>query len=444
MNKLIIAAIGTLICLYPISVSYGQEITDELIITGLGGSDPIVLQNSLDYIKKNTPAVLLPKLEDLLTSRGNNAIHKNAMQALQYYPLYTSLNHWISILNDTPSFLIKKDVISFLSQSGNKEIVPPLMEQLKSPFYAVREEATLALKKFRDDRVYAYILNMASGDNPVFKVYSLEAIYHLYDSRLYNFLIGMLGDDNKSVRYYVLNCLEKNELRKSVNHISKTALSDENTEVRVKALDILSNYRQHNSLSVFLRCIDDPDRDIRFASINAINRGKHRNTAGVLSRQLYNESEKDIKTLIMGTLVDFRDGGGFYGLEKILLKDPGPELRIKAAFSIGQIKNSKGVPLLIEGLNDSNVKVKAEASNALQYFRETRVLDSLLDVLRREESLYLRTAALYSINRLKLKNSVLPLFNIYTAENDIVFKDILRKSHTAINYSFYLIFIRSR
>jgi HEAT repeat protein len=231
-----------------------------------------------------------------------------------------------------------------------------------------------------------------------------------------------------TVRYYTLMCLEKNELAKSVTHISRIAISDKNSEVRVKAIDILGNYRQYNPLPVFLRCVDDPHRDIRHASISAIIQRKFTSTAGVLSNQLYGENQEDIKNLIMNTLVEFRDGGGFKGLSRILLEDGNPGLRTNAAFSIGEIKSNRSLPYLIDGLKDTNYRVKAEVCNSLKYFRENRVVDNLIEVITKDNNSYVRTAALYSINHIRLRNGVLPIFNAYTVEKDVIFKELLRKS----------------
>ncbi len=410
------------------SFVYGQARTDEQVLDDLFSSDPAKSSAGLEYIRKNRPVSIIARIEEALTARGNNGSHRDALAALEGYPPASILPVWIRILNTTPSSIVRKEVISVLSRVENKEVVPSLMEQIKNPFQTVREAAILALKKYRDDRVYAYILNLSASDNPVFRVYSFEAIYHLYDSRLYNFLVDQLKDDNKSIRYYAMLCLEKNELAKSVNHISRMALSDKNTEVRVKAIDILGNYRQYNPLAVLSRCIDDPHRDVRHASIQAINRRRFTSTTNSLSNQLFSETEEDIKRLIMQTLVDFRDGGGFRGLSKLLREDPNPDLRIRAAYSIGEIKNVRSLPFLIEGLKDPDFRVKAEACNSLKYFRENNVVDSLIDVIVKDGNLYVRTAALYSVNHIRLRRGVLPLFTAYSQEKDLIFRELLRKS----------------
>jgi HEAT repeat protein len=432
MKKTILFTITFLLILSQgFSLVYGQARSDEQVLDDILSDDPSKVSSGIEYIKAHRPPSMIRKLESLLTARGNNGQHKSALSALSSYPASSIMPNWIEILSNTHSSIVKREVISILSQVNSRDIVPPLMEQIKDPFHTVRESAILALKKFRDDRVYAYILNLAASEIPVYKIYSLEAIYHLYDTRLYNFLVDQLRDDNKSVRYYSLMCLEKNELAKSVNYISRIALSDKNSEVRVKAIDILSGYRPYNPLSIFLRCVDDPHRDIRHAAISAIARRKFTSTSGVLSNQLYGETQEDIKNLIMDTLVEFRDGGGFRGLAKILLEDGNPALRINAAFSIGEIKSARSLPQLMDGLKDADYRVKAEVCHSLRNFRENRVVDSLIDVIAKDTNPYVRTAALYSINHIRLRNGVLPLFNAYTVERDVIFRELLRKSVSA-------------
>ncbi len=380
----------------------------------------------LDFISANRPANFIPKLREILSAKDKKGLHKAAKEALGKYPASLTLDAWISILNDTPSFLVKKDAIAFLAGQGSREIVPPLMEQIKSPFHTLRNAAILSLKKFRDDRVYAYILNLAASEDPVYKVYSLEAIYHLYDSRLYNFLIDQLKDDNKSIRYYALLCLEKNEFAKSINHIHRLALNDKSTEVRVKAIEILGSGKAGNPLPVFLQCVADEQRDIRFATVRAIQKKKYSTTSNLLSNQLFRETEEDIKVLLMDTLIDFKDGGGYKGLSNVLLKDSNPALRTQAAYSIGAIKNLQGLPYLISALKDGDPRVKAEVCGSLRYFKENRVLQSLMEVIHDDTDLYVRTAALYSLKTIKMRNSLLPLFNAFTEEKDGIFRELLR------------------
>jgi hypothetical protein len=46
----------------------------------------------------------------------------------------------------------------------------------------------------------------------------------------------------------------------------------------------------------------------------------------------------------------------------------------------------------------------------------------------KDGNLYVRTAALYSVNHIRLRRGVLPLFTAYSQEKDLIFRELLRKS----------------
>ncbi len=421
-------------CLLVLNAPYliAETPPDETALADITSSDEAKIRKGLEYIEKNRPKNIIPILKNLLIEKGKNGHHPHLLTALKSYPVHDNIPVWTEILNQTPSFFVQIEVINLLAGLNKKEIIAPIMEQLKSPFSSVRDASIQALKKFRDDRVYAYVLNLASHENPLFRVYALNTVYHIYDSRLYNFLIDQLKDENKSIRYQALLCLEKNEPTKSINHISQLALFDKNYEVRIKAIEILAKATFYHSLPIFLRCIDDDHRDVRYVSVQSIGKRKFRQTSIQLSNRLCVESETDIKKMIIDTLVDFKDGGGYKGLGKILKSDENPMLRVHAAYAIGEIGQPQGLPLLIDASKDVDVRVRAEALSALSHYKENRSADVLLEAISGNDDMYARSAALYSLKKMKLKNTLLPIFQTYTIEKNAVFKELLKNTCTEL------------
>lgn len=416
-----------------LSLSYGSFLSAETTPEENAYADMISLdsariQKGLEYINKNKPKTLIPLLKNILLEKGQNELHAHALAALKSYPVSENIPLWTEILNESPSFLVKIEVINLLSSLNRKEVIAPIMEQLKSPFSSVRDASINALKKFRDDRVYAYVLNLASSENPLFRIYALNAVYHIYDSRLYNFLIEQLKDENKSIRYQALLCLEKNELTKSINYIINAAVNDKHYEVRVKAIEILAKATYYNPLPVFLRSLDDEHRDVRYASVQSISKRKFKQTAVQLSNRLYVENEDDIKKIIMDTLADFRDGGGYRGLGKIIKSDENPHLRVHAAFCIGEISQAQGLPLLLDAAKDADMRVRAEALNALAHYKDQRAADVMLESIAGGDDIYVRSAALYALKKIRLKSTLLPLFHAYSEEKNAIFKELLKIS----------------
>ncbi len=402
-----------------------QEPAQE-IISGLMSDSQQKIDASLALVEKNHPEEILPQLKAILISRNEEKILLSSLKALKYYPVNRVINDWIEILEKTPSFAVKEQIIDYLSSTKDKRVIIPIVDQINNPYYPVRERAIFALKRFNDDSIYPRILNMATGKNPVMRLYSLEAIYHLYDQRLYNLLIDMLKDENHSVRFYVLKCLEKNNLSKAINHIRNTALQDRNPEVRVKAIEIIGRSKANNPYGVLYQSLSDTHADVRYAAIKAIRDLDFRQTSYRLSDILASEKEDRVKELIIDTLVSFRSGAGFKGLSKILYNDENILLRIRATHALGRIEDRNSIQYLVKALNDRENTVRAEACNSLGYYKMKAAVDPLIEVIRSDATPYVRSAALFSIKRISDKTTILPLFDQYVIEKDPVFKEQIK------------------
>ena len=190
---------------FPSEIPYvklsAEEISCEKILSTLFNKNDFEANKILTYIYKVKPSQLPPMLANVIIKDNNIRSKKIAVRALKRYPLKRYVPLWLEILKKTDSFLIKKQIIDIIAVSDDRRIVMPLVKELGNPFYSVRKSAILALKHTGDDRMFPHILNLSKSDDPIFRVYSLEAIYHLYDRRMYYILLDMLKDENKSVRY---------------------------------------------------------------------------------------------------------------------------------------------------------------------------------------------------------------------------------------------------
>jgi HEAT repeat protein len=237
----------------------------------------------------------------------------------------------------------------------------------------------------------------------------------------------MMKDENKSVRYYVLKCIENNKLIEALPQIRNIALADANWEVRIKAIDVIREFNDKNALYVLIKSVSDANRDIRHASAAALRDLRIAGAAYPVSVQLATEEDDGIKNVLIEALIRIRNTGGLTGLQKILLTDKNAGLRVRAAFALGEIGDARSVTLLYQGLNDGDPKVKAEVCNSLAVFRGAHAtVIKLLDVVNAEQDNYVRLSALYALQRLGDRTTILPLFDLYGVETDPVFREKLR------------------
>ena len=107
--------------------------------------------------------------------------------------------------------------------------------------------------------------------------------------------------------------------------------------------------------------------------------------------------------------------------------DKNSNIRIRAAYALGEIKDRRAISFLLKALYDKNMKVRTEACNSLGYYKDKTVLMRLLNIVKNDKLRYVRTAALYALKRHRDKSSVLSLFDRYSTEKDPIIKEKLRE-----------------
>ena len=415
-----------------------QAQTDDIIPSGTLLSQAAAADKhdaALKYISVRKPADLPEMVGDFLLSGSDQAEKERVIVILQKYPHQVAMKVYLRVLDKTASFMVKKQLIDFLGRTGDRGIVIPVSKELSSPFSAVRESAILALKELGDDRMFPAIFAMSENKDPVYRIYALESLYHLYDLRLFSIVQKLIADENKAVRLLAVKCVERNSLDKLLPVIRSLALSDPNDEVRLQAVVTIGKMNDAGGLNVLLKLCSAENRDLRFTTVKVLSKFRNRQAAYVMSEQLAAENDNEIKMLILDSLIDMRDAGGYRGMEK-MLSDQVVSLRVRAAYGLGLIGGQKGLQILFKSVKDSDYRVRAESCNSLGNFKDKGVAQTLNGVVKGDADRFVRLAALYSLDRLREKSAIIPLFDQYAVEKDPVFKmKLFEITRVLIQYS---------
>jgi len=352
---------------------------------------------------------------------------QNNVKELKTHSLRKTIPHWISILEKTQIYELKKDIIEYIAPVNDKRVIVPFAKQLSSPFHNVRKSAAIALQRNASDRIYPFILRLTSSSNPVYKIYFIEAMNYLYDTRFYHLLTNMLKDPNKSIRIYVLKCLRANRLNEAINMIRNLALYDSNDEVKENAIELIGYLRDRGSQHVLFRTLNYGNRNVRLITVQSLNKIGLHNAAVPLSNRLNVENDNTIKDRILESLIKLRKGGNISGLKRILFNDQNEDLKIKAAYTMGLIRENRVISALIRGSNDSSFKVRAEIANSLGNYKAGGIIEQLISLIRYDKKRYVKSAAIYSLKRINNRKSAVPLFDVYSKEKDPVIKELLRQ-----------------
>ncbi len=397
------------------------------VLSNLFSKNEVRQERALEHIEQEKPREVMNRLIKIIPKRKYIRHSERIISAMEQYPEREFIPELINRLEKAVFPQTKTNIINFLSHFRNRRIVIPLASLLTSSHLKVRRSAARALQRIGDDRIYPYILDMAKSDNPVYRVYFIESMFYLYDHRFLHYLTRLLSDPSKSVRIYVLRCIMENELSESLSAVRNLALRDKNEEVRAAAIEAIGKMRDGRSIYLFQRGLSDSSRHVRSASARALLSLKAYRAVRTLAARLNVEEDNEVKELILENLVNLRRAGDIRGLQKILLNDPNVRLRIKAAAVLGVARNNRAVPVLIRALGDKDYRVRAEVCNSLGNYRGNIILKNLFRVVKEDNKRFVKTAALYAMDRMKDRDAAEYFFELYNAEKDPVVKYLLKE-----------------
>jgi HEAT repeat protein len=397
----------------------------EDIIESLWSDDQVEVAHALQIISKSQPYPVAEILKKRFITETNQYIKKRAFHGLQAFDNDAILSVWLDLLHATASPAWKKHIIEELVESNSKKIVMPLVRELDSQYFEVRKAAIEALRKIGDDRVYPKIFRMAGRNNPVYRIYALEALYELYDFRMYPVILQLLKDSNKAVRIAALQCVQKNNLEKTTFLVRKIALHDLNWEVQKQAVAVLNRFHDRGCKYVLTSLISHEYKEVRLQAAKAFLNLKFYGIASYISRQLYREEDVTMQHFLLDILIYLKKSGGFKGLKRVIRQSDSPAIRIKAVYVLGLIRGSTARYLLIEALRDKDFRVRAEICNSLGYVRGNAAAQALLQIIKTEKKRYVRSAALFALERIGGRYILRSLKKVHAHEQDPVFKQLL-------------------
>ena len=421
-NKTAFASV--LICFLTLtSASFGME-QKKVVKSVLNGGSPDY-EAAMDFIRNNLPPLLPKELTKEFIDDDDEKIRERILSAMKLYPPEQIAPFWIEILKNSNGSPFEISIIEYLGKY--KAFSAVIAEKLLAPMSEVRNKAAITLKNSADDRILPVILNHARSSNPINRIYLLEALNHLYDIRFQKLVISLLNDENKSVRIYAVQCAMDNDIKESVQSIKRLVQNDNNDEVRKRAIQALVFFKDPGAGSIIASVVKEGKKDLSLAAIKALRELKYSSAAGPLSEMLLRDTDDELKAAIIDALANFGRAGNIEGLQHIITKDGDPGLRIRAVYALGEVAEERNtMDILIAALSDSDYRVRGEVCSAMGKIRKNRPSQLLLTQIKKDNSRYVRSAALYSIERIKDGKDLIPLFDIYSVERDPVFREMLK------------------
>lgn len=404
-----------------------EQIKDKNLLSAVTGGNAEKYQKAIEYIKTNRPPDLPRLLKEEYLDDDDENVRERIISALKEYPALEQYAIWIELLKITKDKKNEAGLIEFLSSIKHGIFTVPVAEKLLVPRCEAREKAAIMLKKHGDDRMMPVILSLGQSKNPIDRIYFLEALNHLYDIRFQKLVISMIEDANKSVRIYAIKCINNNEVKEALPALRRLAAKDDNAESRIMAISSLVSFKDTQSGSMLTGILKEENAEIKAEAIRALRELKYSNSAGPLSDMLLKKESPDIRHAVLDTLISFRKTGNMSSLKHLIKNDPDPKIRIKAVYAIGAAgENRDSAETLKEALLDEDYRVRGEACSSLGYLKKSGASEILINQIKTDKSRYVRTAALYAVVRINDSKNIIKLFDIYSFEEDRVFRELLR------------------
>lgn len=378
----------------------------------------IYAQDSLS-VKEQAEQYAQKAVSSWLSSSRNEAV-----ESLRKINPDDAVSAWEIILDKSRNPELKIEAIANISKLRDRRNQSSIIEQLDSEFSDVRLAAISILKKEGDDRVYPKILQMSQSDNPVFRVYAAEALTYLYDKRFLPIVTSMIKDENKSIRLMIIKLIAENRIQETLTSLKNIALQDADYEVVAAAAEALSAFNDSSSGYIYIKLLSHSEYLVRKTASAKIARFRISSAVNALNDQLSVENNDYLKNVYMDIIVSFRTSS-VKGIEKIALTDSYPQLRIKAVAALGNLRSERSSDVLIRSLSDPDSRVRAEACNSLALLDSRKSTPRMVVMLKNENDLYVRTAALYALEKIRDKSTIIPIYDILYDEKDPFFRMLL-------------------
>ncbi len=245
----------------------------------------------------------------------------------------------------------------------------------------LRCAAAAALGQSRDTAAVAPLVSALGDEKASIRLWAAVALNGHSAPDVISGLIKVMGDEDDRVRVRAADALAAVQDPKVIDTLVK-ATSDAHAEVRTWAVIGLGNYSDKKALDALSGAVRDSDVQVRVAAADSLGRtGAPQATSHLISRLNDFGEESEVRAAAARSLGALRDSRAVPILLG-LLGDNDPMLRRWVVSALGRIGDAQAVEPLVGALNDSEPSVRGWAALALARFRDPRIIEPLLKAVK--------------------------------------------------------------
>ena len=182
-------------------------------------------------------------------------------------------------------------------------------------------------------------------------------------------------------------------------------LDSPDPEVKEYVLRVLGMLKARESLKKIIKLLEDKDKKVKKSAVSALGEIGDPDASNHLYL-LTNDSDAEIREAAFTSLGELKDMRVFEGLSH-----PDDDVRDATIFSIARNADRKMTKHLFNLLNDKNSRIHSEICEIIQFIRNPKLIDILIDGLNHEDPAARKAVAL-ALSNFKESRVVKPLYQV--------------------------------
>ena len=341
--------------------------TDEALLTSLG--DPETGRDAIDLLARRGARVV-PALVDALRSESADK-RRGAVVALGRIGDARATEPLVALAGDEPALLVP--ITAALARIGDPRAFEPLLGLLAAPSAAVRQGAIGALNSMGHPDLERRIAALLSDDDPIARESAVRVAGYFGFRTCADAVVERASDPHPSVRKAAIEHLPFLDDPRAPA-ILERALGDEHAPVRAAAAQAIG--RGEGDLAPLLRAMADPDQWVRYYGARALGARAAKDAVDTLTRAALSDPATPVRIAAIEALPEAGDPDAVMRGAS-LAADDDPEVAAAFVAAAGRTGDARSLAVLEEAIRDEREAVRLAAIEGLRALGGARAIELL-------------------------------------------------------------------
>ncbi|MFZ2961267.1 MAG: HEAT repeat domain-containing protein [Candidatus Ozemobacteraceae bacterium] len=291
-------------------------------------------------------------LKELLAD-VDEQVRRNAVVGIKNMLTYDgALSALVNAMKDVNGH-VRREAALALQGSSSKQIVEPLLNQLKTePYGDVRESVAMVLASRKDPDITRRLLEFLDGDNSRIRETVAKTVWQCGATHAVDSLIRKLTDKEWRVIVNACQSLEKMKDLKSIFPL-KELLKHDDWQIRIAALSALRAFRSKELKQFFVPLVGDTNPIVAKMAVEALSELDDKSLEEIFRKNV-DHKNWEVRYQIVKALGKIKSQKAVDALINVVEKDVNNGVRAKALLALAAIKDKKAFPVAEKLLQDED------------------------------------------------------------------------------------------